>query len=66
MITKIIAYISLIIAGLIVCSLPLMLLWNWLMPTIFGLIKIDIWQSLGINILAYILFRNKSFSKNDN
>jgi len=65
MIAKIITYTTLIIAGLILCSLPLMLLWNWLMPTIFGLIKIDIWQSLGINVLSYILFSNKTFNKND-
>ena len=33
-----------------------MLLWNWLMPLIFGLIKISYWQAVGIIILAKLLF----------
>lgn len=43
----------LIVAGL---SAIVMLLWNWLMPNIFGLITINYWQALGIFILARILF----------
>ncbi|MBN2829006.1 MAG: hypothetical protein JXR56_01660 [Candidatus Cloacimonetes bacterium] len=31
-------------------------LWNWLMPEIFGLKKIDFLQALGITILAKLLF----------
>ena len=34
----------------------IMLLWNWLMPEIFGLIEITYWQAVGIIILAKILF----------
>ncbi len=33
-----------------------MLLWNWLMPALFGLVTISFWQALGIFILARILF----------
>jgi hypothetical protein len=33
-----------------------MLLWNWLMPTLFGLTIITFWQALGILILSKILF----------
>ncbi|MDR1130685.1 MAG: hypothetical protein LBK96_06870 [Prevotellaceae bacterium] len=33
-----------------------MLLWNWLMPVIFGLTSISIWQALGLLALARILF----------
>lgn len=33
-----------------------MLLWNWLMPELFGLTEINFWQALGILILAKILF----------
>ena len=39
-------------------TLPLLLLWNWLMPVIFEFIKITFWQAFGINFLAGILFRN--------
>lgn len=33
-----------------------MLLWNWLMPILFGLSVITFWQALGILILSKILF----------
>lgn len=44
----------------LVMGLPIMWLWNWLMPDIFGLIEIGFWQALGINIFSGILFRNNS------
>jgi len=34
----------------------IMLLWNWLMPAIFGLVTINYWQAVGIIILAKFLF----------
>ena len=33
-----------------------MLLWNWLMPTLFGLVTITFWQALGICVFCRILF----------
>lgn len=33
-----------------------MLLWNWLMPEIFGLITITFWQAAGIVLLARLVF----------
>ena len=33
-----------------------MLLWNWLMPEIFGLITISFWQAAGIVLLARLIF----------
>jgi hypothetical protein len=44
---------------------PVMLLWNWLMPSIFGLPVITFWQALGLNLLSSILFgkHNNSFNK---
>ncbi len=51
-----------IVLSAIVMSLPTMWLWNWLMPTIFGLIKITFWQALGLNILAGTLFKSTSSS----
>src|SRR5262249_54440623 len=32
-------------------------LWNWLMPSIFGLRAITYWQALGLMALSWILFR---------
>lgn len=36
---------------------PVQLLWNWLMPVIFGLPAISFWQSAGLMLLVSILFR---------
>lgn len=33
-----------------------MLLWNWLVPTLFGISAISFWQAAGLFILARILF----------
>lgn len=43
---------------LIALGLPLMLLWNWLMPTLFGLPIITFWQAVGLNFLSTILFKS--------
>lgn len=42
---------------LVVLGYPVMLLWNWLMPELFGLSEITFWQAIGLNILCTILFR---------
>ena len=36
----------------------LMLLWNWLMPDIFGLPIISYWQAWGLVFMAHILFKS--------
>jgi hypothetical protein len=33
-----------------------MLLWNWLMPALFGLAHISFWQAIGILVLSKLLF----------
>lgn len=60
--TKIFAVIGLVVVAAVLMALPTMWLWNWLMPTIFGLIKIGFWQALGLNLLAGILFKSSSSS----
>jgi hypothetical protein len=40
----------------LVFGIFVMLLWNWLMPTIFGLVSITYWQAFGIVILAKLIF----------
>ena len=39
-------------------GLPVMLLWNWLMPVIFGIKTITFWQAVGVNVLSGILFKS--------
>lgn len=50
---KVLAIISLVA---LLLGLPLMLLWNWLMPMVFGLPTLTFWQAVGMNFLASILF----------
>ena len=65
---KILTGLVTIISGLVLMTLllgwPLMLLWNWLTPTIFGLPIITFWQAVGLNFLTGILF-NKPTTKNN-
>ena len=37
-------------------SIPIWLLWNWLMPNIFGLVTINIFEAFGLSILTKFLF----------
>ena len=39
-------------------TLPVYLLWNWLMPKLFGLPSITLLQALGLNLLAGFLFKS--------
>ena len=39
-----------------VSSLLVMGLWNWLMPTLFGLPTLSFWHALGLLVLSKILF----------
>ncbi len=41
----------------ILVAIPVMWLWNWLMPDLFGLKVIGVWQALGISLLCSILFK---------
>jgi hypothetical protein len=45
------------IALLAVFGLFVMLLWNWLMPEIFGLKQLNYWQAWGLLVLSWILFK---------
>jgi hypothetical protein len=50
-----------IAAGLLM-SLPVMLLWNWLAPALFGLKEIEWLQAWGLLVLCGILFKSHSSS----
>lgn len=41
----------------VLLTIPMWLLWNWLMPTIFSVTKITLLQALGLNILSSMLFK---------
>lgn len=53
---KVIGMVILGIAAAFLFGLVILLLWNWLMPHLFGLPEITYWEGLGLLILSCILF----------
>lgn len=49
----------------LILAIPTMLLWDWLMPQIFGLKEITFMQAWGINWLCAILFKNTNTSSRE-
>jgi hypothetical protein len=59
--------LSILLILIVVCvflALPTMLLWNWLMPEIFGVKEVGFFQALGLNLLSGILFKSTMSTKN--
>ena len=49
------------VLGLVV-AIPVMLLWNWLIPVLFHGPIIGYWQAYGLYLLCAILFKSSSSS----
>ena len=47
----------------LILSWPFQLLWNWLMPMIFGLPKITLLQALGLLTLSNLMFKTNIKTK---
>lgn len=41
-----------------ILAIPLMLLWNWTLPDVFGFKQITFFQALCLNLMSGILFRS--------
>lgn len=59
---KLLGGLILIAFACLLMAIPVMLLWNWLMPEIFGLIEIGFWQALGLCFLSSALFKSSNSS----
>lgn len=57
--TVVIVIIVVVVLALIL-AYPIMLLWNGLMPDIFGLKEITFMQALGLNLLSGFLIKSSS------
>lgn len=55
-ILKGIKFAILFLLFIVVMGYVTMMLWNWLMPALFGLPSIVFWQAMGILVLAKIIF----------
>jgi hypothetical protein len=52
-------FVAIVVAASVaitVLSWAVMMLWNWLMPTLFGLGRITLWQAFGLFVLGRLLF----------
>lgn len=58
-------YVLLLFVLAAVMSLPVMLLWNWLMPLIFGLTEITWFQAWGLLFLCGSLFKSNISAAKD-
>lgn len=56
--------IGLLILAILLFGGPLMILWDWLMPILFGLPEITFWQACGLQLLATLLFKPTSLKTN--
>jgi hypothetical protein len=65
--TTIISTVLIFLAALVLMALvfafPIMWLWNWLMPVIFGLPTIGIWQAVGLYFLSGLLIKSAPSGK---
>jgi hypothetical protein len=64
-IEAILLVVGLLFLYALILAFPTMILWNWLMPRIFGLTQIDIFQSMGLNFLSGILLKSNVNVKKD-
>ncbi len=71
MFSKLLKILLIIIGGIVIGTVMafvfgwlVMLLWNWLMPVIFGLPQITFWQAWGLVIITHLLFKAGHGHKN--
>ena len=63
--SAIIVAVLIVFVIMLLLAYPTMLLWNWLMTSIFGLRIITFWEAFGLNMLCGILFPYRNInSKN--
>jgi hypothetical protein len=64
-IAAIVTVVSIFVLIALLFAVPVMLLWDWLMPTIFGLKEITLFQAWGLNFLCGLLFKSHNATKKD-
>jgi hypothetical protein len=64
-IEAIILVVGLLLLSAIILAIPTMLLWNWLLPHLFSVPSINLYEAIGINMLSGILFKSNVNVKKD-
>lgn len=57
--------IALLIIAIFLEPVILMLLWNWLAPSLFGIREISLCEAFGLVLVANLLFGRLRVTKND-
>ncbi len=61
-----VAVLVAVVVAVLVAGAIVMWLWNWLMPTVFGLPAIGFWQAVGLLVLSKLLlggFRGRGWGR---
>ena len=58
----IVTAVAFLIGLSLLMAVPTMLLWDWLMPELFGLKEVTLFQAWGLNFLCGMLFKNHTSS----
>jgi hypothetical protein len=59
---KILQFLLILFFVALILGIPVMLLWNSLMPELFGLKEITFFQAIGLNLLSGFLLRSSNYS----
>jgi len=54
--------IGVVLAVSLLFAVPVWLVWNWVVPVVFGLAKITLLQALGLSILSGLLLKPSGVS----
>jgi len=57
--------VGLLVLSALLLAIPTMLLWNALLPHLFGTPQISLYEAVGINVLSGILFKSNVNVKKD-
>ncbi len=57
---KITGIVGVLFITALLYALPVMWLWDWLMPVLFELKKITLLQALGVSMLSSVLFKSSN------
>lgn len=55
--------VALIVVGMPIRAFLVKLLWNAIMPDIFGLTTLTYWQAFGVSLLSQVLFKGSTSSR---
>jgi hypothetical protein len=58
----IVTAVAFLIGLSLLMAVPTMLLWDWLMPELFGLKEVTLFQAWGLNFLCGMLFKSHTSS----